>query len=80
MLYNNPLVDDDRVVVVNTVEEYTAAVFALGLGPGCPVVLKATDVDENAVAGKDVVYINTDYDDVPTAIKAVAKSIRCETV
>lgn len=80
MLYSNPLVNDDRVMVVNSAEEYTAAVFLLGHALGSPLVLRAREVNEDVVAGKDVVYINAEYDDVPAAVKAVAKSIRCETV
>jgi len=78
MLYNNPLIDDNKILVVETVEEYTyVALRHRQYLAGGPLVLRARDLDEDVVRGKDVTIINVTYSSIPESLKDSARSFQC---
>jgi hypothetical protein len=78
MLLDNPFVSNDRVLVVETAAEYTAICLRhWRYIAGSPLVLRARELSEDAVKGKDVISINIAYNSIPESIKDSAKSFQC---
>lgn len=78
MLLDNPFVSNDKILVVETVEEYTHIVLRhRHYLAGGPLVLRARDLNEDAVRGKDVICINITYASIPESLKDSARSFQC---
>lgn len=78
MLLDNPNVSNDHILVVETVEEYTAIVLRhRQYLAGGPLVLRARDLNEDVVRNKDVVVINISYASIPESLKDSARSFQC---